>query len=260
MASGLTQETKEQAAELREGAAGREDGARAEKETVFVWPHLVKIEMIGMLLYVLLFSLMAIFVNAPLRNLANPEVTPNPAKAPWYFLGLQELLLHMNPALAGVIVPTAVLIGLAAIPYIDTRRAGTGIYFSTRKGRMIAIFSFVYTAVWNIGLILIDEFLVLPGMAEGARGIGPALKTFAGAPPWITDWAVPIFFMLLIPALLVLIVKRVWQANTREVMIALFSFFVSSFIVLTAIGTAFRGHSMRLVWPWEVGHPEEMLQ
>lgn len=242
------------------GEATRETG---EKEQVFVWPHLVRIEMIGLLLYLFFFSLMAIFINSPLRNLANPEVTPNPAKAPWYFLGLQELLLHMHPALAGVIVPTAVLLGLASIPYFDNKRSGTGIYFSTKKGFPIAIFAFIYTAIWDLGLVLIDEFLVLPGMPAGAHGIGPALKALAPAPfssDTFTKIIVPIFFMLLIPVLLAFLVRRLWRASTREVMIALFTFFLASFIVLTTIGTAFRGHSMKLVWPSEVGHPEESLQ
>ena len=103
-------------------------------ERVHVWPHLVSIELVGALIYLLALSLMSILIRAPLVDLANPEVTPNPAKAPWYFLGLQELLLHMHPALAGVIVPGAVLTLLAAIPYIDRSRAGTGIWFSTPKG------------------------------------------------------------------------------------------------------------------------------
>lgn len=240
------------------------EGDREQK--VHTWPYLVRIEAIGALLYVVLFSLMAIFVNAPLRNLANPEVTPNPAKAPWYFLGLQELLLHMSPALAGVIVPTAVLVGLAAIPYFDTRRQGTGIYFSGKKGIPIFIFSFIYTAIWDIALVLVDEFLVLPGMEAGSHGIGPALKLFlvpafgTAVASAITDIVVPVFFMLFIPALLVALVRRIWKADTRQVMIALYTFFLASFIVLTMFGTAFRGHSMKLFWPWEVGHPEEPLQ
>lgn len=244
------------------------EGDREQK--VYTWPYLVRIEAIGALLYVILFSVMAILINAPLRNLANPEVTPNPAKAPWYFLGLQELLLHMSPALAGVVVPTAVLVGLAAIPYIDSRRQGTGIYFSGKNGIPIFVFSFLYTTVWNIVLILIDEFLVLPGMEAGSHGIGPVLKVFlvpalgpAIGPAIgsaITDVVVPAFLMLFIPTLLVILVRRIWKADTREVMIALFTFFLASFVVLTMSGTAFRGHSMKLFWPWQVGHPEEPLQ
>ena len=88
-----------------------EDVPDSETEKVYVWPNLLRIEMIAALVFTAGLILLAVFVNAPLRDLANEEVTPNPSKAPWYFLGLQELLLHMHPSLAGVIVPTVVLIG-----------------------------------------------------------------------------------------------------------------------------------------------------
>jgi len=225
-------------------------------ERVHVWPHLVSIELVGALIYLLALVLMSILIKAPLTDLANPEVTPNPAKAPWYFLGLQELLLHMHPALAGVIVPTAVLVLLAAIPYIDRTRAGTGIWFSSPKGIPIAKFSFVYTAVWVIGLVLLDEFLPA---GEGAHGIAPLLGLY-GVPAPIGDIFIPLVFMTFIPWSLGVIVKRRWDANTRELMIALYTFFIASFIILTIIGTAFRGHSMKLMWPWEIGHPEGLLE
>lgn len=258
------------------------------KEMVFVWPHLLSIEAIAAMLTLFALSLMSAFVNAPLLGLANPERTPNPAKAPWYFLGLQELLLHMHPALAGVIVPTVVLIGLAAMPYIDRDKRGTGIWFSTRKGVAIAWFSAIYTWVWEITLIIFDEFFQRVCLApkeagcdkwatsfsfsftrtvEGApHGIAPWFKMFIGEVAWptaspdvvnaIADVVVPSVIMLFIPWLLVKLVKRRYNANTREIMISLFSFFLASFIVLTITSTAFRGHSMKLMWPWEVTPPE----
>lgn len=220
-------------------------------ERVHVWPHLVSIELIAALIYLLMLVLMAIFVKAPLVDLANPELTPNPSKAPWYFLGLQELLLHMHPALAGVAVPTAVLVLLGAIPYIDTKRAGTGIWFHSPKGIPITIFSAIYTTVWNLSLILIDEFLPA---GEGSFGIAPLLISW-GLPPAIGYIFVPSVLMVFIPWSLAVIVKRRWDADTREVMIALYSFFLASFVVLTIIGTAFRGHGMELMWPWQILPP-----
>lgn len=220
-------------------------------ERVHVWPHLVSIEMIGAMIYLFMLILTAILFKAPLTQIANPEVTPNPAKAPWYFLGLQELLLHMHPALAGVIVPTAVLVLLGAIPYIDTKRAGTGIWFYSPKGIPIAVFSAIYTSVWNISLILIDEYLPA---GEGSFGIAPFLINL-GLPPAVGYVAVPTALMIFIPWSLAVLVKRRWNPDTREMMIALFSFFLASFIVLTIIGTAFRGHGMELMWPWQLQPP-----
>ena len=249
--------------------AARAGTARDPEEKVHVWPHLVRIEFIAALLYLFLLSLMSVFVNAPLASLANPDVTPNPSKAPWYFLGLQELLLHMDKALAGVIIPGAVLLGLAAIPYIDHRRKGTGVWFYSPKGVPITIFSFVYTSVWNIALILMDEYLPVPH-EEGAHGIGPIVRYWlrqlrdSGALPisdtvisYIVGWVVPIFIIVFIMASLALILRLRWQADTREVTMGLFTFFVASFVVLTIIGTAFRGEGMRLVPPWEVPHANQ---
>ncbi len=232
-------------------------------EKVLVWPYLVRIEFIAALLFLLLLSVMAVFIDAPLAPLANPDVTPNPAKAPWYFLGLQELLLHMDKALAGVIVPGAVLLGLAALPYLDVRRKGTGVWFYSPRGVAITVLSFVYTSLWNVALILIDEYLPVPGEA-GAHGIGPIIRYWlrnlqaAGWPlsdqliSVVAGWLVPSFIMLLIPASLVLLLRRRWHADTREQAIGLFTFFVASFLVLTIVGTAFRGPGMALMWPWEI--------
>ena len=222
-------------------------------ERVHVWPHLVSIELVGALIYLLALSLMSILIRAPLVDLANPEVTPNPAKAPWYFLGLQELLLHMHPALAGVIVPRRCLDScLAAIPYIDRTERGPASGSATPKGIPITKFSAVYTAVWIVGLVLFDEFLPA---GEGAHGISPLLELY-GAPAEVGIIFVPLVFMTFIPWSLAVIVKRRWNANTAgDYDRALYSFFLASFVVLTIVGTAFRGHSMQLMWPWEIGAP-----
>lgn len=249
--SSLPSERREAEARPQAGSRERffEDVPEEELRRVYVWPNLLSIELIGGLLLLLLLSLLAIFVNAPLESLANDEKTPDPSKAPWYFLGLQELLLHMHPSLAGVIVPGVVILGLMAIPYIDRERVGTGIYFTTKKGLPIALFSLAYTAVWELALILLDQYLPA---AEGGHGLGPYLHTVLGWPEWISAIVVPSAIMLFIPALLVWLVKRRWQADTREVMIALYAFFFASFWTLTIVGTFFRGESMNLVLPWNL--------
>lgn len=230
------------------------------EEMVYTWPYLVSIEALMAIMMLLGLTVMSLLVNAPLLDLANGEETPNPAKAPWYFLGLQELLLHMHPALAGVIVPTAILVLLAMIPYVDRDRRGTGIWFSTKKGVPIAIFAAAYTAVWELALIFIDQFWVI---APGKHGIEPftteVLIKLTGLGSDQVDWFgkifIPSVLMIAIPWILVKIVKKHWKANTREIMISLYSFFLTSFLLLTIIGTFFRGHSMDLVWPGDVPHP-----
>jgi menaquinol-cytochrome c reductase cytochrome b/c subunit len=95
---------------------------RVQKEpddTVMTWPHLLAIEFLAAAMMSLVLLAMGLFVNAPLEELANSNVTPAVAKAPWYFLGLQELLAYFHPTVAGMLVPTFVLVGAALIPYVD---------------------------------------------------------------------------------------------------------------------------------------------
>jgi len=104
---------------------------REREEELLVWPDLVFVEFISAVVLTLAFTVLSAVLNAPLLNRANLNVTPNPSKAPWYFMNLQEMLLHMNPALAGVIVPTVALILLASIPYLDRSNEGQGAWFAT---------------------------------------------------------------------------------------------------------------------------------
>src|SRR3989304_2840693 len=102
---------------------------REREEEVLVWPDLVFIEFIAAVLFTITFLILSVLINAPLLNRANPDVTPNPSKAPWYFLNLQELPLHMDKAWAGGILPTIALVFLASIPYIDRSREAQGVWF-----------------------------------------------------------------------------------------------------------------------------------
>ena len=100
----------------------------ADEQKVDVWPHLVKREYIGAAGTTLFIMLWSILQNAPLEVIANPNVTTNPSKAPWYFVGLQELLVYFDPWIAGVVMPGLIIVGLIAIPYIDTNPKGVGYY------------------------------------------------------------------------------------------------------------------------------------
>ena len=129
---------------------------REREEELLVWPDLVFVEFICAVLFTFTFTIMSALINAPLINRANPDVTPNPSKAPWYFLNLQEMLLHMNAALAGVVLPTIALIAIAAIPYIDRSREGQGTWFGTLNAVRITVWSSIYAGVMTLLLILFD--------------------------------------------------------------------------------------------------------
>lgn len=126
-------------------------------ETTLVWPDLVYIELIAMLLGTAVLVAWALVLPAPLEQPANPAVTPNPAKAPWYFLGLQELLVYFDPWLAGVVVPTLIIVGLAAIPYLDPNPKGSGYYTMAERKFAWAVFLFGFLQLWIL-LILIGTF------------------------------------------------------------------------------------------------------
>ncbi|QDU36452.1 Cytochrome b6-f complex subunit 4 [Maioricimonas rarisocia] len=127
-------------------------------EQVLVWPDLVYTEMICMLLLTALLIFWGVALQAPLEEPASAVKTPNPSKAPWYFLGLQEMLVYFDPWMAGVVLPTVILLGLMAIPYIDFNKKGNGYYcFNDRKFAVIT-FLFGFLPLW-IGMIILGTFL-----------------------------------------------------------------------------------------------------
>src|SRR3989337_4003567 len=120
-------------------AAGRLRPKREREEEVLVWPDLVFIEFISAVLFTITFLILSVVINAPLLNRANVNVTPNTSKAPWYFLNLQELLLHMDKAWGGGLVTTIALLFFASIPYIDRSRHMQGVWFGTKYSARIAV-------------------------------------------------------------------------------------------------------------------------
>ena len=127
-------------------------------EKLFTWPDLVYTEMMVMIFVTVLMIVWSVALRAPLEEAANPTSSPNPAKAPWYFLGLQEMLVYFDPWLAGVVLPTLIIVGLMAIPYIDTNPRGSG-YFSFRERKWeLGIFLYGFLVLWSF-LIITGTFL-----------------------------------------------------------------------------------------------------
>ncbi len=145
---------------------------REQGDRINVFPHLLIEEFISLLVVLGFLTVFSTFVNAPLRELANPNLTPNPSKAPWYFLGLQELLRYFHPMIAGVIFPTLILVGLAAIPYVDRNP-------STRPGdRKLIITLFTMLFMFGATLTIAGSFF---------RGTGYN---------WAWPWSQGLFFEL----------------------------------------------------------------
>ncbi len=138
-------------------AAGKKP-AEAEGGKVLVWPDLVYVEFISLILISVLLVVWSIGLKAPLEEPANPTVSPNPSKAPWYFLGLQEMLVYFDPWIAGVVFPTLIIVGLMAIPYLDERQGGQGYFSFAERGRVMSVFMFGWLALW-VFLIYTGTFL-----------------------------------------------------------------------------------------------------
>ncbi len=129
---------------------------------VHVWPYLLRIEFLAAIIVTVILIVWSITLDAPLEEPANPNLTMNPAKAPWYFLGLQEMLVYFHPWMAGVVMPTLIVIGLMAIPYIDTNPLGSGYYTWKQRRFAIGTFCFGFLVLW-ISMIVIGTFIRGPG-------------------------------------------------------------------------------------------------
>jgi hypothetical protein len=134
------------------------EGTPENREKVWAWPNLVYTELFAIICATIFLIAWAIIFKSPLEEPANPTWAPNPAKAPWYFLGLQEMLVYFDPWIAGVVLPVLIIIGLIAIPYIDKNPHGNGYYTFKQRKWAIASFMFGWLALW-IFLIIIGTFL-----------------------------------------------------------------------------------------------------
>ncbi len=132
------------------------------QKEIHVWPFLLRVEFLAAIIVTAILMVWSITLSAPLEEPANPNLTMNPAKAPWYFLGLQEMLVYFDPWIAGVVMPTLIIIGLMAIPYIDPNPLGSGYYTLKQRRFAIATFAFGFIVLW-VSMIIIGTFIRGPG-------------------------------------------------------------------------------------------------
>ncbi|HYL62018.1 MAG TPA: cytochrome C, partial [Candidatus Methylomirabilis sp.] len=132
------------------------------QKEIHVWPFLLRVEFLAAIIVTIILMVWSITLNAPLEEPANPNLTMNPAKAPWYFLGLQEMLVYFDPWIAGVVMPTLIIVGLMVIPYIDTNPLGAGYYTWKQRKFAIGVFLFGFIILW-VSMIVIGTFIRGPG-------------------------------------------------------------------------------------------------
>jgi hypothetical protein len=134
------------------------EASNGEADKTWVWPDLVYTELLCMVIGTIILVVWGLAFHAPIEEAANPARTPNPSKAPWYFLGLQEMLVYYDPWLAGVVFPSLIIGGLMAIPYIDTNPKGNGYYTFKERKVEISLFLFGFLILWVL-LVILGTFL-----------------------------------------------------------------------------------------------------
>ena len=207
---------------------------RAPENTVNAWPRLFISEMAVLMLATAVLLLLSFFFDAPLKEAANSAIPENPAKAPWYFLGLQELVSY-SAFMGGVGIPTITLIGLMLIPYLDREKGGVGIWFGGPEGRRVAFSSVLFSTVAVVSSL---AFLINFG--------------------WLRQWYpdIPqIVITFLNPGTAYTAMFALWSLwmmkrhnSTRIGAIALFTCFLVGYIILTYVGTVHRGPNWDFYW------------
>jgi hypothetical protein len=188
------------------------------------YPHLILREAIVFQVLTIILVAVSLFWDAPLEQLANPLLTPNPAKAPWYFLGLQELLHYFPPIVAGVLIPTLVVVGLVVIPYFEINIQGEALWSGNRRRRVqilagVVIVLVVLLAIYDAWTVLVPTLLVavlalLPYFLPTSPGRLVRFLRSRTVPWWVMTW------------------------------------FIAVALTLTTVGTFFRGPGWSWVWPW----------
>jgi quinol-cytochrome oxidoreductase complex cytochrome b subunit len=181
--------------------------------------------------------ILALVFAAPLEEAANPEVTPNPAKAPWYFLGLQELVGY-SALVGGVIVPGVVIVGLGVIPFLDKDQARIGVWFTNADGRRWGIIGAVFGMAASSLCVAVAVLFPLRDLLVGIES------------QLFFDVFNPATFLLLLFVGFYFLTLKI-SGSKRSAAIATFCGFITAFILLTYVGTALRGPNWDFYWPWQ---------
>jgi len=197
-------------------------------------PHLVTREVTMTVLTLLVILLTAMFLDAPLAAQANPGLSPNPTKAPWYFMGLQEMLLHFHPLFAAVVIPGLACAGLVCLPWLAEWHTAAGVWFGSARGRRLVLLSLLLGVAASVAGVLLDEYVLTGELAAPTSAIRNGLLPFGVIVAALAGYG--------------LLLHRVLGASRIELVQALFSVLASAFVVLTLVGFWFRGAGMQLGW------------
>ncbi len=219
----------------------RPGGKPGDTRMVDTVPHLVVRELaVAMVLLAVIFVL-ALFVDAPLRERANPAYSPNPAKAPWYFMGIQEMLMHFHPLLGAILLPLSFLTILYYLPWLKYSPRKQGVPFYSVQGQKMAFVSAGIALLLTPLLIIADEYWIHFNLWL------PSLPLF------ISNGIFPLLlYALLFTGYYLFLKKRYADPAPSETVQAVFVFFLITYTVLSLTGIFFRGPGMVLMWPWNI--------
>jgi quinol-cytochrome oxidoreductase complex cytochrome b subunit len=209
-------------------------GLEDEQRKVHFLPHLLMRELSQALVIVAVVVVLAAVFGAPLGERANPGMSPNPAKAPWYFVGFQELLIHFHPIFAVLVIPLLAAIGFVMLPYLSSDDEIDGSWFLSPAGRRTSALAAVVAAVVTPLLVVLDD------------------RFGAGASGWFTGGLLPLGLLTLAIIGLVAWAKKRYETTTNVTVQAVVVLLAVAFGVLTLIGVWFRGEGMALTLPWEL--------
>ncbi len=197
-------------------------------------PHLVAKEFVVAIVLIAVIFLFAIIFDAPLLAKANPNVSPNPAKAPWYFMGIQELMLHFHPLFSAIIIPLSVIFLAVLLPYFIYETEENGRWFYSAKAKSLGKGAIIISTLITISYILIDEYIL------------ESITILEFLPDIIGNGIIPfILILLFFYGYSKYLIKRKC-VNKNELVQTLFILIIVSFVVLTIIGVFFRGEGMAL--------------
>jgi quinol-cytochrome oxidoreductase complex cytochrome b subunit len=197
-------------------------------------PHLITRELAMAILTLAAMVLIAMFFDAPLAEQANPGLSPNPTKAPWYFMGLQELLFHFHPTFGALVIPGLMIAGLIALPYLCDWQTTSGVWFASGTGRRMMAAAALIAVLGTVGGVVLDEFVLSSELTE--------------PPGLLLHGLLPFTVIALIVAAICLGLKRIFGGSRCETVQVLFTLIVTAFAALTVIGVWFRGAGMQLTW------------
>jgi len=205
-------------------------------EKVDTVPYLVYKEILVALIVVILIIIFSFFVNAPLLDKAKPLVSPNPSKAPWYFMGFQELLMHLHPAFAAFLIPLFVVGFFIIVPFFTYSNVNAGVWFYSEKGKRITALSAVFTVIFTLMLILADDFFL------------DFNRWFPSVPVFITEGLFPLLLYFIPAGGFILYLKKKMVANRMELVIASATIILVAYIVMMLVGGLLRGEGMQLIF------------